>query len=281
MSHASSADLIDFLPAEVLVADAVGDIVQVNRRWDETALRGKLGVRPGSWNYFAECEAAIARGCQDAMAVIKGLRGVLSGTMPVFASTYACPFDGRHHWYQVVISPLDVPAEPRALLMHVDVSALQRDALTQIPNRDMFDAQLDYVLALARDGGRHTGVIFVDVNHLKMINDTHGHLVGDQALRTIVHELAKVVGSDCLVARVGGDEFGVVLPVSEDLLTPHRVRAHFRKGALFPVAGAPHEVFVSASVGLALYPADGTSAAELLKVADASMYAEKRGRSVA
>jgi diguanylate cyclase (GGDEF)-like protein len=240
-----------------------------------------LGVRRGPWNYFAECEAAIARGCNEAVAVLEGLRGILDGTSPMFISTYACPFDGRYHWYQVAISPFNTHHERHALLMHVDVSALQRDALTRLGNRDMFDAQLDYVLALARDSARQTGVVFVDVNRLKALNDTHGHPVGDRALLTIAREIGKAVGPECLVARVGGDEFGVVLPVGVDTLTPRRVRAHFQKGTLFPVIGAPGGVFVSASVGLALYPADGTTAVELLKAADASMYAEKRGRSIA
>lgn len=276
-----SVDLIDFLPAEVAVADRRGDIVRVNRRWDETALRGRLGARRAPWNYFTECEAAVSRGCHDAIAVRDGLRCILDGASPTFVSTYACPFDGLHHWYQVVIAPFDIQRERHALLMHVDVSALQRDPLTQISNRDMFDAQLNYALTLARDSGRRTGVVFVDVNHLKAINDTHGHPVGDQALRTIVRELVKAAGPNCLVARVGADEFGVVLSVDDDVLTPRRIRAHFQKGALFPVIGVPDEVFVSASVGLALYPADGTTAAELFKAADASMYAEKRGRFAA
>lgn len=272
-------DLIDALPAEVIVTDAAGDIVKVNRRWEETARRGDLARKQAPWNYIAECESAIQRGCRQAAGVLEGLRGILRGEMPAFASTYACPFSGRHHWYQVTISPLDVRGERHALLMHVDVSSLQQDALTKIPNRAMFEAQLNYVLSLAHDGDHHTGVIFIDVDHLKMINDTHGHAVGDEALKTIARELQQAAGPECLVARLSGDEFGAVLPLSGDVLTARRVRAHFH-GKLFPVPNAPNSVHVSASAGLALYPDDGRTAADLLKAADRSMYVEKRaGRS--
>ena len=67
--------------------------------------------------------------------------------------------------------------------MHVDVSALQRDSLTGLANRAMFDAQLDLAVSLAREYGRRTGVIIVDVNRMKLINDVHGHRVGDEAHR--------------------------------------------------------------------------------------------------
>jgi diguanylate cyclase (GGDEF)-like protein len=276
-----SLDLCDYLPAEIAVADSRGAVVRVNRKWEETARQGKLSHRQGGWNYIAECEAAVERGCGEAVDILQGLRDVLRGALPTYLSIYSCPFDGRHRWYQIAVSPLDIAGERHALLMHVDVSAMQRDALTGLPNRKMFDAQLDYILSLARGGSRRTGVVFVDVNHLKTINDAHGHLVGDQALRTIARELQSAVGPDAMVARVGGDEFGIVLPISDDALAARRVRAHFKSGTDFPVSEIHGAVFVSASVGLALYPDDGATAVALIEAADKSMYAQKRGRSVA
>lgn len=273
-----NVDLVDSLPAEVAVANSGGAIVRVNRRWEETARRGALARRPAPWNYIAECEAAIARGCREAVDVREGMQAVLAGRRAAFVSTYSCPFDGRHHWYQIAISPLDMLGEPHALVMHVDVSALQRDGLTKLPNRAMFDAQLDYVLTLARERDAQTGVIFVDVDHLKTINDRHGHPAGDAALTTIARELQAAAGPDCLVARVGGDEFGVVLPVNGDASIAPRVRAQFRNGVAFAAGPASGPQLVSASVGVALYPDDGLTAGALLKAADLSMYVEKRSR---
>ena len=133
---------------------------------------------------------------------------VLKGDLPTFVATYACPFNGLHHWFQVLISAFEFNSKRHAILMHVDVSALQRDPLTGLPNRAMFDAQLDLALSLTRDIGRHTGVIIVDMNRLKLINDMHGHRVGDDALMALAAELKKMTGPDCMAARIGGDEFG-------------------------------------------------------------------------
>jgi len=165
--------------------------------------------------------------------------------------------------------------------MHVDVSAMQRDALTGLPNRAMFDAQLHLALSLAQETGSRTGIIIVDMNNLKFLNDKHGHHIGDEALKGLALELKNKAGPDCVTTRIGGDEFGVVLPVNYDSLFARRVRAHFESGITCSIGPAQHPIFVSASVGFALYPDDGTTPGDLFRSADKSMYAHKRGASVA
>jgi diguanylate cyclase (GGDEF)-like protein len=167
------------------------------------------------------------------------------------------------------------------MLMHVDVSAMQCDALTGLPNRAMFEAQLDLALRLARDNGGHTGVIIADMNKLKLINDIHGHRMGDEALRALATELKKMSGPNALAARIGGDEFGVVLPADCDILYTRRMRARFGSRIVCPIGGARNLAPISASVGFALYPDDGATASELLKSADSSMYTQKQHLSVA
>ena len=103
------------------------------------------------------------KGCSEASRVIDGLRAVLKSEQPYFVDTYACPFNGRYHWYQVQISAFDLNNMRHAILMHVDVSVLQRDSLTGLANRAMFDAQLDLALSLAREHGRRTGVVIVEL----------------------------------------------------------------------------------------------------------------------
>ena len=165
--------------------------------------------------------------------------------------------------------------------MHVDVSALQRDPLTGLPNRAMFDAQLDLVLSLVREIGRQTGVIIVDLNKLKLINDMYGHRIGDEALKALGAELKKMAGPDCVAARIGGDEFGVVLPANYNTLSARRTRARFGSGIACSIGTARNPISISASVGVALYPDDGMTATELLASADKSMYEQKHDLSVA
>ena len=90
-------------------------------------------------------------------------------------------------------------------------------------------------------------------------------------------------GGDGWVERpvVGGDEFGVILPINDDTLFARRVRAQFESGITCSIGPAQHPIFVSASVGFALYPDDGTTSGDLFRAADKSMYAHKRGASVA
>jgi diguanylate cyclase (GGDEF)-like protein len=272
--------LADYVVAEIAVVDRAGTFVHCNRKWEETAKAGGLLPKPSGWNYFAECEAAIRRGC-DVSEILAGLRAVLLGERPSFVATYACPFNGLYHWFQVLISVVEIKGARHAILMHVDVSAMQRDALTGLPNRAMFDAQLQMALSLAQDTGTRTGIIVVDMNNLKFINDRHGHDAGDEALRQLAIELKKQAGPDCVATRIGGDEFGVVLPVNHDRLVARRVRTHLEAGITCSIGPAQHRIFVSASVGFAMYPDDGATAGDLFRAADKSMYAHKHGASVA
>jgi diguanylate cyclase (GGDEF)-like protein len=271
---------LDLAAAEIAIVNGAGAVVHCNRKWTETAKAGRLLPKQPAWNYIAECEAAIQRGC-DVAENLAGLRAVLQGELPSFVATYACPFNGLYLWFQLLISVVEIRGTRHAVLMHVDVSAMQRDALTGLPNRAMFDAQLHLALSLAQESGSRTGIIIVDMNNLKFLNDKHGHQIGDEALKGLALELKKKAGPDCVVTRIGGDEFGVVLPVNYDMLFARRVRARFESGITCSIGPAQHPKFVSASVGFALYPDDGTSSRDLFRAADKSMYAQKRGAATA
>jgi diguanylate cyclase (GGDEF)-like protein len=276
-----NVELSDAIAAEIAVVDAAGAIVHSNRKWHETAKIGGLSAKPSGWNYIAECEAAAARGCSEAAAIFDGLRAVLRRERSHFARTYGCPFNGVYHWYQVQISEFELGGRLYAILMHVDVSAMQRDSLTGLANRAMFDAQLDLAFSLARDQERQTGVVIIDVNTMKLINDLYGHRVGDEALLAVAAEVKKIGGRDCLAARIGGDEFGIILSAECSALAEPRLRANLRSEVICSISAAGKPVFVSASVGTAFYPHDGVTATALLASADRSMYAQKRRQSIA
>jgi diguanylate cyclase (GGDEF)-like protein len=271
--------LADYVLAEIAVVDRTGAVIHSNRKWDETAKTGGLLSKQPCWNYIAECEAAMKRGC-EVVEILAGLRAVLKGDLPSFVATYACPFNGLYHWFQLLISVVEIEGIRHGVLTHVDVSAMQRDALTGLPNRAMFDAQLQLALSQAKEARSQTGIIIIDMNDLKFLSDKHGHQAGDEALRRLALELKNKAEPDCVATRIGGDEFGIVLPVNCGALFARRVRAHFGAGITCSIGPAGHPIFVSASVGFALYPDDGATAGDLFRVADKSMYAHKRGASV-
>jgi diguanylate cyclase (GGDEF)-like protein len=279
-SFAMQLDLSEYVIAEIAVVDQSGAIVHTNRRWKETAKVGRLLPKKPGWNYIAECEAAIERGC-DVPDILAGLRAVLQGELPSYVATYACPFNGLYHWFQVLISAFEIDGMRHAILMHVDVSAMQRDSLTGLPNRAMFDAQLLLALSSAKETNRHTGIIMFDLNNLKHLNDKYGHDIGDKALRWLAAEIKKKASVDCVATRIGGDEFAVILPVNDDTLSARRIRSHFETEVASSIGSAQQPIFVSASIGIALYPEDGTTSGDLFRAADKSMYAHKRSASVA
>ena len=272
--QSKDVDFIDFLAAEIAVVDRRGVIVHANKKWKDTAAIGKLSPFP--WNYISECEAAIKRGCSEARDVLRGLLEVLEGSRTSHIVTYACPFAGFYHWYEALISKIEISGELHAIVMHVDVSAMQLDSLTKLPNRAMFDAQAELAINSARDADCSTGLIILDINNLKWINDEYGHSIGDKAIKAVAVELHKVAGPDCVAARIGGDEFGVVLPVGHVLLLARRIQNHFGAGDACMFEGPRGPIFVCASVGVGLYPDDGTTVGELFNSADRAMYANKK-----
>jgi diguanylate cyclase (GGDEF)-like protein len=153
------------------------------------------------------------------------------------------------------------------------------DPLTGLANRELFLEHLERELAVSARHARQTGLLFVDLDGFKEINDSCGHSVGDEVLRDVAHRLNRCVRRSDLVARLGGDEFVILVPdvASRDDLSSLReaVEAALRS----PIASHAHPLIVDASVGAALFPADGHSPRILLEAADAAMYRVKARRS--
>ena len=159
--------------------------------------------------------------------------------------------------------------------------AAHHDVLTELPNRALFQQRLDQLL---NEGRRHDGrvaLLMLDLDHFKDINDTVGHDVGDEMLRTVGRRLRDSVRDTDMVARLGGDEFAIVLPkiesTEEALAIIERLQAALRE----PVHHDGHVFDCSASIGVTMFPEHGTGAEELLKNADIALYLAKslgRGR---
>lgn len=154
------------------------------------------------------------------------------------------------------------------------------DVLTDLGNRFLFIERLDHALERARRHGLMIAVLFLDLDRFKIINDTLGHEVGDKLLQEVARRLRQCVRRDDTVARLGGDEFTLLL---EDFHSTEHVSGIARK--LLASLAKPfnidnRELFISASIGISLFPEDGTRPSALLKNADAAMYlAKDRGRN--
>ncbi|MBI1891243.1 MAG: EAL domain-containing protein [Burkholderiales bacterium] len=154
------------------------------------------------------------------------------------------------------------------------------DALTGLPNRLLLEDRLNQALAQAR---RHqnemVALLFIDLDYFKTINDSLGHQIGDRLLQHVALRLQQCLREGDSVARLGGDEFVISLPALADSSDAALVATKVLEALDLPFAVEGHELHVSSSVGISLYPEDGTDVQTLMRAADAAMYhAKQKGR---
>ena len=154
------------------------------------------------------------------------------------------------------------------------------DALTKVPNRMQFQHLLQRAIARARRAGKPLCLFYIDVDHFKEINDTFGHLAGDATLETVAERLTLAMPESSVIGRLAGDEFAVIV---NDLGPDTAGKADTKKLAKvllnrladpFYVQG--HEVFMTASMGIAYYPDDAPNVIDLIRNADAALYSSKK-----
>jgi diguanylate cyclase (GGDEF)-like protein/PAS domain S-box-containing protein len=154
------------------------------------------------------------------------------------------------------------------------------DGLTGLPNSVLLNDRLDAALARAERAKRRVGVMFLDLDHFKDVNDTLGHRVGDGLLKELSNRIRGALRQSDVLARISGDEFVVVLEDLPDEGAPERVARKILEEVRRPFVIEGHDIHVSGSLGLALHPEDGENAETLLKNADAAMYhAKELGRN--
>jgi diguanylate cyclase (GGDEF)-like protein len=154
------------------------------------------------------------------------------------------------------------------------------DALTTLPNRLLFRDRLSQELATAAEGMQRGALMYVDLDHFKKINDTLGHSAGDQLLMIVAQRLRSCVKDGDTVARLGGDEFTVILRNVGSAEATQQVAARIIETLQQPVHISGRDHYVRASIGVTLFPDDGTGIDELMRNADLAMYqAKESGRS--
>ena len=177
------------------------------------------------------------------------------------------------------IGQIEDITERRAMSAMMAHAAIH-DPLTDLPNRVLFTDRLELALARSLRGSRHVAVVFLDLDHFKLINDSMGHDRGDQLLRAVAERIRDSVRPGDTVARFGGDEFTILFEEVADAGGAREAAARTLTALSLPFELDDGEVFVSASVGVALSSTGHDTPALLLRNADAAMYrAKERGRA--
>ncbi|XOZ34341.1 EAL domain-containing protein [Halomonadaceae bacterium KBTZ08] len=200
--------------------------------------------------------------------------------------------NGERFWEQVVVTPIRNENEHPShyLILGEDISIRKRyeqqllrqanyDILTGLPNRMLALDRLKLALAQARRDQTMVGVMFLDLDNFKHVNDTMGHDAGDNMLIEASRRVSACLRGTSTVARLGGDEFLVILPSLTSPEATEQVADRILQTFIPPFHLAGQEVFVSTSIGIAIYPGDGENSTNLLQNSDAAMYeAKNRGK---
>jgi len=154
------------------------------------------------------------------------------------------------------------------------------DALTGLPNRILFTDILDRVLAQSKRHQKKLAILFLDLDGFKAVNDTLGHDIGDKLLKEVAERLKNCIRGSDTVSRIGGDEFNILLSditsVDDAAVIPRKILAAFQQ----PYTFAGHELHITSSIGISLYPDDSKDTGTLLKYADIAMYhAKEHGKN--
>ncbi|MCZ7572023.1 MAG: EAL domain-containing protein [Ardenticatenaceae bacterium] len=156
----------------------------------------------------------------------------------------------------------------------------QHDSLTGLPNRVLFEDRLQQAIAQAARRAELLALLFVDLDRFKLINDTLGHAVGDSLLQQVAWRLERRVRRTDTIARMGGDEFTLVATELKDPQGAARVAEKLLDALKTPFEVEGHELFVTGSIGISLFPDDGQDVTELLRKADSAMYrAKEQGKN--
>ncbi|MFT5962115.1 MAG: diguanylate cyclase (GGDEF)-like protein/PAS domain S-box-containing protein [Burkholderiaceae bacterium] len=284
---------IDALSEHICVVDQHGQLLAVNTAWRNYA-NAPAGPTPIDWtgfNYLTICDAAALNGIEDARLLAQGMRAVLAGTLEEFHHEYCCGTPNLPSWFVARLTRFPQNGPMRIVVAHENITDSKHaqkhltylahyDSLTGLPNRFLFYDRLKQVLLQAERSNWIVGVMFIDLDHFKTINDSLGHAAGDNLLQQASRRISDSLRANDMIGRLGGDEFGVFLPDVASQKDTATLAAKITQALSVPFLLGGAEIFVTPSIGIALYPLDGNTADGLVSSADTAMYrAKELGRN--
>lgn len=285
LNDVSLLDVLNALPEHILILDGRGTLVAANASWRH-ALRSQ---RPGHGESVGQPYQAVFPVSHGVAGEVRdrlhaGIADVLSGNLPRFDSEYCLRPALGTNWFELSAVPLR-DGRPGGVVTQRDITARKaleadlieranHDDLTGLANRRFFLLEGAHMLALARRQGWQAGLVYLDLDDFKAINDQLGHATGDKALSLVSSHLLRHTRESDLLARVGGDEFVLLLAkASPDEVA--RVVRILRRSLATPLPIDGQAFSLQGSFGVAHHPRDGATLDALLAHADRAMYREK------
>ena len=256
-------------------------IVHVNRAFEKMTGYGPHESIGSHWRFLQGPDADESE--------LARLSAAMEAGIPASALLRNYRRDGTLFWSNIEISPV---RDASGVVTHYvgvqsDVTEIKRyqgeleyranyDSLTGLANKNLMADRLTHAVAWANRAQRCLAVLYIDIDRLKLVNDSLGHAKGDALLASVGERLKGCVRESDTVARLGGDEFVVILKEVEDSAAAAAVAHKILRDLERPITVASHELCTSASIGICIYPQDGTDAEDLLKNADTAMYRAKQ-----
>ncbi len=173
----------------------------------------------------------------------------------------------------VAITASDI-SERKRFEMRITHQA-QHDSLTGLPNRSLLEDRINQSIAFAKREGFKVGVLLIDLDSFKQVNDSMGHAIGDDVLRTIAKRLTAVMRASDSIIRIGGDEFIAIVPWIHQIHELVGVVNKILDALRMPIQAGHHKIIMTCSIGISVYPDSALKYKDLLDRADAAMYASK------
>lgn len=271
------SELLDLLPDAVCLVDREGILLYVNASFEHIFgyTRNEVLGRQ-TFEFVHHDDIAATR--QQAQDVMQGAMQRHFRNRYLHKDGHSVDVQWSARWspeYGVRIAVAREVTELRRAERELEYLA-SHDLLTGLPNRLHLQRDIERALMDARHSGSCVALLFLDLDGFKVVNDQGGHETGDRVLREVAHRLKKSLRAGDLVARIGGDEFAMLLLGCTDFASASKIAAVLRAQLRLPYPMADDALHLDASIGVACFPQDGSDLESLLARADKAMYEAKR-----